>query len=262
MVFGIIIAIFVLINVLHIPFLGTLVHSVAKPFTKITSVITTPFRFAHTNFLNKQSLQQENQELRDKISELETRELSYVALEDSYKTLLEEFNRSERQTDDVVATVLYRPPYSPYDTLIIDAGRGIVEEGELVLSSGIPLGYVRDVHAFTSVVELLSMPGRQTSVFISTTTEATLVGEGGGQFSALLPKNVEIEEGDIITLANNPTQAIASIERVLASDADSFQKIYTRLPFNISTLRFVTVSSVPVVAEPVIIDEVYEEDSL
>ena len=144
-----------------------------------------------------------------------------------------------------VAHILRRPPDSLYDTMVLNSGRvqGI-EVGDLVVSSSVVLGVVRKVYDDTSTVVLFSSPGEETRVMIgvgASTTPVLATGMGGGNFEARIPREVEISEGDLVTLPTLDTYALSAVGEVIADASDSFQRVRFSTPINLWSLRTVYV---------------------
>ncbi len=177
------------------------------------------------------------------IPELEAKILICEAIEkqnEELKTLLSRAGEEKY----AVASVLSRPPQSPYDVLIIDAGseQGIENGMQVTAYGDILLGYVSEVFAKTSKVKLISFSREETNVYIADSNiSAIAVGMGGENLEITLPRSIEIKSGDrITTLGMNPL-AIGIAERVEIDPADPFQKILFRLPVNIQEMKYVMI---------------------
>jgi hypothetical protein len=91
-------------------------------------------------------------------------------------------------------------------------------------------------------VSLFSTPGRKLSVVLgssSITMEA--VGIGGGNFNILVPIEIEVKEGDVITIPSITTNIFGIVEKVNFKETDSFQTVIFKSPVNISELKYVQV---------------------
>lgn len=126
----------------------------------------------------------------------------------------------------MAAGVLMRPPQSPYDTLIVAAGReeGVVPGMEVFGQGGVPLGIVTLVARRSAQVTLFSAPGVTTGGWIGPKKlPLTLVGEGGGVLAAYLAKAADIAEGDVVYL---PGPGALPAGRVARVDSDpSFSQV-------------------------------------
>lgn len=120
----------------------------------------------------------------------------------------------------VLAGVLSRPPVSPYDILIIDAGSeaGIAAGDRVLGPGGMPLGAVESVTAAAARVLLYSTPGKETESWIGEARiPVTLVGEGSGALSAVVAREAGIAAGDLVYA---PGPGALAVGTVIAMDSD------------------------------------------
>jgi cell shape-determining protein MreC len=106
----------------------------------------------------------------------------------------------------ILASVIARPPESPYDTLTIDEGAdAFVIVGALVTGpGGVPLGKVDSVTASAARVTLYSMPHAKTEAWVGDNrVPITLEGIGGGAFEATAPKDAKVIIGDAVYAAGS-----------------------------------------------------------
>ncbi len=114
----------------------------------------------------------------------------------------------------IVAGVLARPPVSPYDVLIVDAGEleGVKTAAQVFGNGGIPLGTVASVSPHNARVLLYSAPGRQTSAWVGEKrTPVTLVGQGSGAFTTTVAREAGVVSGDSIYAAGPGSVPIATV---------------------------------------------------
>jgi cell shape-determining protein MreC len=157
------------------------------------------------------------------------------------KSLLE---RQDTNLNTTLAVVLAKPPQTIYDLLIIDIGgnKG-VRVGDKVMANGhVYIGEIEEVFPSSAKVRLYSSPGQKLSVALGQNAiSVEAVGLGGGNFHILLPKEIEVREGDGITIPAINSNVFGIVEKVNNNDQDSLQKILFKSPVNISELRFVEV---------------------
>ncbi|MDP3958097.1 MAG: rod shape-determining protein MreC [bacterium] len=144
----------------------------------------------------REALLRENDELKMKLATLESADAELAAVRSENEALKAALGR-EGKRDLLLAVVLLKPPRSPYDTLLIDAGaRDGVLPGERVFADGdVLIGEVARVDGRTSLVSLYSSPGRRFDARVGA-YDFEAVGEGGGEFEATVPKALEVSEGD------------------------------------------------------------------
>ncbi|MGC9605715.1 MAG: rod shape-determining protein MreC [Minisyncoccia bacterium] len=142
----------------------------------------------------------------------------------------------------VLAAVLARPQWVPYDGLTIDLGRSDgVSTTSLVYAPGnVLIGRVVSVLSRTSEVALLSSPGETYNVFIGADRlPATAVGRGDGQYRAELSHGSSVAAGDFVSdpsLYDGPFGVVVS---VVSGPSNPFDEILIAPPVNVSGLRWV-----------------------
>ena len=190
-------------------------------------------------FIEKKTLQAENEALHERIMEMETKIALSDALEKENSMLKAAFS-AETRKNFLLASIISRPPQTPYDMLIIDSGSSIgVKEGMQVSAFGsVLLGYVVDVFPDMSKIKLISSFGEETNVLLeSLGIPVIAVGRGGENFEITLPRTVKVDIGErVITLGNQP-MLVGIIEKIEHQTTDPLQKIIFRLPVNIQYLN-------------------------
>jgi rod shape-determining protein MreC len=190
----------------------------------------------------KESLSNENEQLKKEINELKIEQLRIEALViESF--ILEQISWRESETKGIVASVLVNPSRTPYDILIIDSGRNDgVEKGDLVLVNKAAIGWVTQVYSRTASVTLFSSPGTEVTVRFYAEDKAitlTAKGRGNGNFFLEVPRDIVVEEGVVVTIPASTIIPIGSVSKIIAEPSDSLQQIYFRLPVNLNELLFV-----------------------
>jgi cell shape-determining protein MreC len=171
-----------------------------------------------------------------------------IALNDSLQkendNLKDLLGRKETKKKTVLALVLVKPPQTPYDLLTIDVGEDFgVQVGNKVIANGnVYLGEVSDVLAHSAKVTLYSTPDRKLSVVLgSSSISVEAIGIGGGNFNIFLPREVEVKENDVIVIPAITSNIFGIVEKVNFKETDSFQTVLFKSPVNISELSFVEV---------------------
>ena len=153
-------------------------------------------------------------------------------------------DRKDSKQKTVLATVLVKPPLTPYDMLTLDIGEDYnVKVGDKVMvNANIYIGEVSEVMPRASKVTLYSTPGRKLSVVLgASAVSVEAVGIGGGNFNIFIPREVEVKEGDVIVIPSITANVFGIVEKVNFKETDSFQTILFKSPVNISELTFVEV---------------------
>ncbi len=144
----------------------------------------------------------------------------------------------------IVADVLARPPESPYDTLVIDAGKGsgIAVGDPVYAEGGIPAGHISSVSASLAQVELLSSPHASTTAWVGPSRiPISLVGEGGGSFTARVPRATPISLGDSVFVAGKGIRPVGTVVRIDAEPANVTETLRIRPLLNPLSLTVVDV---------------------
>jgi len=143
----------------------------------------------------------------------------------------------------VLASVLLRPPMTPYDTLMIDAGSAEgVATGDVVSAGGTALiGAVSEVYARSARVALFSAPGESYDALLRGAIPVKVEGQGGGSMQARVPSGTAVAAGDAVVLPGIAGGMTATVSHVERAESESFVTLYMQLPANIFTLRYVEV---------------------
>lgn len=151
--------------------------------------------------------------------------------------------RTER-TPGILAGVVARPPVSPYDVLVIDAGaqEGVVPGALVHGAGGTPVGTVASRSAENARVLLFSSPGRETSVWAGEARIAMqMIGRGSGALEAIIPRDAVIAVGDLVYVAGPGSLPIGSVHSIHADPASPKAKVLIRPLTNPFQITWVTV---------------------
>ncbi len=147
-----------------------------------------------------------------------------------------------------IVGVIARPPLSPYDVLIIAGGveEGVVAGALVTGEGGVPLGTVSASYAHTAHVLLYSQSGRVTEGWVGETRiPVTVTGKGGGVFTAEVPRDVEVVQGDVVYLPGPGALPVGRVEAI-EEDASSPSALLRIAPLaNIFSLSSVRVMLAP-----------------
>lgn len=192
----------------------------------------------------KEILTRENRTLKDKLALLEAAETErdFYKLENAKLSKLSE--KLATSSDFAVVSILSKPGFSAYDTIIIDGGsrQGIAVGDNILADQDVILGVVSEVYTQTSLVTLFSSFQYETPIFIGEfSVESLATGRGGGNFEVKLPKNTEIKVGDIVIIASTSPKILGSIMFIHESPTDTFERALFKSSVDIAKLRFVLV---------------------
>ena len=197
-----------------------------------------------TGFRTKNALEKENEALVAQNAELATKVADRDMLSQELDALKATMGRSTA-VHLVLAAVLEKPPHSVYDTLLIDGGAtaGFAKEQVVYANGDTPIGVIQEVTANSAVVKLYSAPGESTEARLSTSgTDITLVGRGGGNFSAQVPQELVIGAGETAVSKDIDPHVVAIFQKVTSDPRDPFQTLLLSAPVNVNDLSFIEVA--------------------
>jgi cell shape-determining protein MreC len=220
-------------------------YTISRPLWLGSSFVGRSVNGIKEFFSFKNGLVNENLSLKDELAALKLKEIDYDTLLKENQDLKTQLGRTD-SPHRTLARILSKPPSSPYDIFIIDAGaiQGITEGSKVYISDSIIVGLVGNVTSKTSEVSLFSTNGRkQESVSQRTGTSFTLVGKGGGNFGLEVPKDTDIMWGDVFTYPGLSQSVLASVYYIDTNSQSSFKTIYLRAPINVFSSKDVFIQN-------------------
>ncbi len=238
--------IFFLIFVLLFSFNPTrgFLFKMGYPFWTIKNSINYFFTQSFNVLKSKNSLIAEDYLLKEDIKRNENDVVLLNLIKKENEDLKGVLGRKINNSNVVLSTVLIKPSFSAYDTLIVDVGEsdGVSVDDKVLAEGSVFIGYVSEVYAGTSKIVLYSSPNEKTNVLVGNNNiEKEALGIGGGNFRLETPREIDIKEGDIITIPSLSLNIFGIVEKVEYKDADSFQSVFFKNPVNISELKWVQV---------------------
>ena len=238
-------SIFLLLAVLGVfTFFNPAFNFIGRPIWKIKTATVNSIGEAGYMIRTKASVYKENENLLKENAELKANMVDYQVLKNDNNSLKELFGRVPPGRDMVLANILTKPNYSPYDTIIIDIGKNVgLNVGNQVYSDVVtPIGEVSSVYENTSLVSLYSNPGKTTEAIIDgVNTNVELVGRGGGNFEMTIPVDLPFNKGTLILLPNLSSEVVAVMEDVISTPTDPMKKVLLSSPVNIQNIKWVFV---------------------
>ena len=225
---------------------GSVVASVGEAFER---TVTRPF----VAFRNKNALLNENEKLRAEINAMKNEMLLFPIIKEERDSLLALLGRSSLYATSsgnffpqgtLASDVIDRAGSLPYDTINIDIGSSSgVTVGDVVLGdSSVAIGKVVAVWPAQSRVALYSLAGSSLDVMIGVDGPmVTVVGRGFGNLESKLPRDIEIETGDVLYLPGLEPRVVAVVGDIERAPADAFQLVISRSPHSLQELRTVFV---------------------
>jgi len=146
----------------------------------------------------------------------------------------------------IAAAVTARPPYLPYDSLLIDRGtKDGIKEGAIVYRAyDQAIGLVSRVYQEGALVTLFSTPGVEATVYIlGPNIYTTAYGEGGGIVRVSVPQGVSIVLGDVVIIPSLEIGVLGTIKDIKSVPTQPEQYGYVMSEAPIQSLNLVSVSS-------------------
>ncbi len=153
----------------------------------------------------------------------------------------EEIIRSQNLLKDVkdikkiiVANPVLRDPTSIYNTVILSKGFSDgINISYLVYIRGMePVGKIEKVHSKTSELNLFSASGNKIDGVLINEKIIPLVGTGGGNFIANLPKDFAVNVGDNIYYATKGYGLLGTVSDIQNDIQDTYSKVYIKGTYN------------------------------
>ncbi len=238
------VALIVLLSLFNPSFLREGASAIAAPFWRTGLAMEGGVGNFFAFFTSRQALLDELSQLRSTLVEREAGLRELAALKEENVALKKQSLVGVKETPLLLALVLATPPRSPYDTVILDAGREKgVAVGDEALWDGVLVGEVSEVVAQTSTVSLFSTSGKKVSLVAihegrSIPLEAE--GQGGGSFLARLPRDVPIAEGDQVHMSERPLAVFGEVTALKRDESDPFIAVYVKSVAPFSGLRFLS----------------------
>lgn len=220
-----------------------ILNKIAKPFWKARTEIVDEVVPA---IRSKSSIMSENERLIAENTSFRNSMLDYELIKNENIELKNILNRIPNRKNIVIAGVLSKPIYSPYDTLIVDIGvNDKVNKGSKVYAGGnIPIGVVNEVYDNTSLITLYSNPGTSTmGVLENENINVELIGRGGSNFEMIIPVDIEASNGKLVMLPGLFGEAVAIVEDVISSPASPVKRVLLKSPVNIQNIKWVEIEN-------------------
>lgn len=237
---------------------GVVVLLVVLGFTGVYRSISSGFHPLSVSFWKFRSgdgtalsfVLKDKKRLQEKVETLETelraRDLELMRLEmfrlenETLKnalTTIESYN-------PITASILIKPNFTLYDTLIVDVGtQDGVEEGDIVVAYGsVAIGKVKDVRKNISYIELFSESKVQSLLVHNMSgTYVDAVGQGGGMVLFTLPREANIAVGDFLSLPARSGLLFGTVENIKFDATDPVQTVLAQSAVNINQLQYVEI---------------------
>jgi len=197
-------------------------------------------------FSSKHALIQENQDLTSQLNILKLSVSDREALVKENGDLKASLHLRRDTQNKIGATVLSKPPFTPFDIIVINTGeKAGVKVGSRVMLGQTYLGTVIKVSDYTSEVQLLSSSLTKTDVFIGDKAlPAVLSGKGGGNFEVSLPQGSDVKEQDLVfATLHNEVLFVGTVTHIIENSDNTLMTLLIAFPFSLYELSYVEVIS-------------------
>lgn len=170
-----------------------------------------------SGFADTAALALENERLADENAALASENSALAAKAAALSALMGAGAKSRKSDSGVLASVIARPPESPYDTLVLAAGEndGVALGMGAFGAGGVPVGVVSAVTDDFSRVTLFSAPSMTTHGWVGRgNLPVVLKGSGAGTLSASLPRSAGVAAGDRVFVPGQGAIPIGTVARV------------------------------------------------
>ena len=154
--------------------------------------------------------------------------------------------RTSSSSPMVLAYIVKKPPFTAYDSYIIDIGKdNKIKIGDRVYAAGnILLGEILEINSNFAKVKLYSSYGEKFNVLIGKNDiEANATGKGGGSFEVVLPKESKVRIGDTVTVPDLGVSVFGIVRGITIDPVRSFSTILFSQPVNIYEQKWVQVKT-------------------
>ncbi len=236
------VVIFTIVLIVANYFLGTyikmLLYTIKKPQTSVYQSINASYLNISNIFTNKNTLISENKDLKMQVETLKDSIKSLKETESRYMDIME---ISSTSPSYLYKEIVNKPPFSPFDILTIKSNEQLPLKS-LVFHKDILIGQISKIEKNIFEVSMFSSPKLENSFYIERTSNPISVfGKGSGNFYAKVPKDFDIEIGDILVDNLSSRHKMA---KVLSIDIDpniSFKDVYLKIPISLYEMSFVNI---------------------
>ncbi len=224
-------------------FFGGFIVSAVSPIWEAENAFSRTVKKTWNHLESRQNLVNENFDLKGRVGSLELEVASLTISLEQERAFYGLLGRAP-VSGEVVASVIARPPQSPYDVILLDAGsrEGITKDARVYLAEGPALGIITEVFTSSAKVKLFSTAGEKLDAVLERgSVPVVLEGRGAGNFRLKIPREVEVVAGDRIVTGDTEFSLLAVVEVVNVNSTDAFQEVLARSPLNIFSLRLVSV---------------------
>ncbi|HWH06968.1 MAG TPA: rod shape-determining protein MreC [Candidatus Paceibacterota bacterium] len=215
----------------------------SRPLLGVGSSLTAAVGSATGTFENKADLEAERDALRLALLEVENENAVVRAQLADMTKLVGTTPAPDART---IAGVVARPPVSPYDTLVVEAGQkdGVRVGAFTYGTGGVPIGTVSALSGENAHVALFSAPGRETQGWAGEARiPVVLTGAGAGAFRATVAKDAGLQVGEQVFVPGPGALPIGTVTRIDTNPSFPEAYVYIRPLINPFSLTWVAIDT-------------------
>lgn len=146
---------------------------------------------------------------------------------------------------ELKARVIKRPPFSAYDTLVIDQGElQNIKTDMKVFFNQVYIGKVSKVFDTTAIITMISEPGQVNEIGIGNNGEiAKMEGLGGGSFFMEVPKDTNVKVGDEVTGLDRTLPVIGVVEHIDTAASETLNHVFVHFPFSLKDIVWLSIQN-------------------
>lgn len=235
----IVIGIFLLILSFFGIFFKGLVQGIASPILNIHTGIFSGLGNMSSYFKSKSELQKTNKELLEQNQDFKIQLLTLENVKKENEDLKNQIQFIDSEQKVVVAKIITKPPFSPFDTFVINSNDQIKKD-QKVFYKKMLIGRVIETYSRTAIIKLYSSSGDKVPVQLQG-NEFEAEGQGNLAFKIKIPKSLVVEKNTPI-YSSETNSILGVIQSIYSDEASAFQDIYFKYPVNINDLEYVEVS--------------------
>jgi cell shape-determining protein MreC len=218
-------------------------YTIYRPIWIVEENVKNPFSGIINFFKTKNSIINENLSLKDELTKLKLKESDYDALQKENDELKSQLGRDDK-VKKIIANILSKPPVSPYDTFVIDAGakNSVTLGNKAYISDKIIIGSITEIRDKSSIISLFSKNGVNTGVVLERTgVTYNLVGNGGQNYKLEGPKDTDLLWGDVFTYPDGHRSIVGNVYYIDTNSQSAFKTAYIRPPVNVFSYKTVLI---------------------
>lgn len=175
-------------------------------------------------------LQTENDMYKTRIIELEAKELAYYDLIDEIDI------STSTDIDGMIAKIIRRPPFTVFDTYIIDKGESDgIKIGDKAYAYGMIVGEVKNVAETNAVINLYSSPREKKLLTFGTSSiQYEAQGNSNGVLRTDIPKDANVQNGMVVTAGDRNATLYGTVSAIEDNSDGATKAVFISLPFDIN----------------------------